>query len=146
MSSNLKAWFVGFLTRLNLAWQAISHWPLIEPALELLVKQRVALGLVAFAAGVYIPKIPGISPGIADLLVLAVIGFCGYLIKGLQKEVEIELLAMKPINRTELEAIVTAALKNLLADKGLIAGLLTATTELKLPSPASVSEKTKQVG
>lgn len=143
---NVKAWFVTFLSGLQAAWNVVIHLPVIEPLLELLVKQRVALGLVAFAAGVYIPQIPGITPGIADLLVLAVIGICAYLIKGLQKEVEIDLLSMKPINRAELELIVITALKNLLADKGLLATLLTATTELKLPSSAPVPEKTKQVG
>ncbi len=51
---------------------------------------------------------------------------------------------MKPINRAELEQIVTAAIKTLLVDRGLLAGLLTTATELKLPPPPA--EKFKQVG
>ena len=141
----IKAWFMTFLFGLQAAWNVVIHLPVIEPLLELLVKQRVLIAIIAFAAGVYIPQIPGIAPGMADLLVLAVIGICAYLIKGLQKEVEIDLLAMKPINRAELEQIVTAAIKTLLVDRGLLAGLLTtATTELKLPSPPA--EKFTQVG
>ena len=111
----IKAWFMTFLFGLQAAWNVVIHQPVIEPVLELLVKQRILIAIIAFAAGVYIPQIQGIAPGMADLLVLGVITFAGYLIHGLQKEVEIELRAANPPNRQELEAIIQAAIKAFIA-------------------------------
>lgn len=110
----IKAWFNKFIHGLQAAFTQVTHLPIVEPVFELLSEQRTLIALTTF--GIDYGLTQWDIPQAYAVIGLAVVSVVGTLMfQGKQREVLLEIAALKPPTREELENIIAAAIKVKLA-------------------------------
>lgn len=92
----MKAFFVNLFTQIRQFLAVARHWPVVEPLLDLLGKERMIILLLALLGYYGIPQIPNINPKLAADLGNLVFYGGGIILTGLQVEVLIETRKQLP--------------------------------------------------
>ncbi len=84
----MKAFLTNLFVKIRLVLIAISHWPVIEPVLELLSLQRTGVLIAGTVGSALVPKLfPGLDAETQKAIITLVIAGTLFFFYGLQREV-----------------------------------------------------------
>jgi hypothetical protein len=139
MSSKLQSLWLNLKTFVL----SIRHWPIVEPVLDLLGKERVVTLIMGWVSFSLVPRIQGISPDFADKLGwLIFFGTLG-LFFGLQREVWMETKASLPTTpEGYLEALFSEILKGIADIASRVGGVSVPASNATTTTTTTVSPST----